>query len=141
MIFTMNIGKKLKKLRNAAGLSQEDIASALKIKRTTYAAYETNRSGVDVTLLQQVAKYYKVAISDFKDERESSGQMSEITIGELASLQIKNTALLYVILDAQAELLAGQNSKRTVMEVRSSLEQAVQRREEDLIISLDKLKD
>lgn len=55
-------GDRLKKLRAARKLRQEDIANILGIARTTYAMYEQNSREPDFDILQQLAEYYDVTV-------------------------------------------------------------------------------
>ncbi|NCT92913.1 MAG: LexA family transcriptional regulator [Chitinophagaceae bacterium] len=61
----MAINEQIKELRVSTGKTQEYVASALGIKRSTYATYETGRVDVDIELLQKIADLYQVPLSHF----------------------------------------------------------------------------
>lgn len=54
-------GDRLKKLREARGLSQEQIAELLDVNRTTYAKWEQNAS-LPVRKLAQLSDFFNVSI-------------------------------------------------------------------------------
>lgn len=53
--FYKALGARMLKRREEIGLTQTEIAAALRIAQTTYAAYENGRHRVPVVLLQPVA--------------------------------------------------------------------------------------
>ena len=67
------IGKRLKKLRNEKGISQEELANILKLSRSTYAQYEIDRRIPEYGTLEKLADYYNVSLdylvgrSDYKN--------------------------------------------------------------------------
>ena len=52
----------LKQHRKARGLTQEQVAQALHIDRTTYAYYELGRSKPSITMAAQLANFYGVTL-------------------------------------------------------------------------------
>ena len=57
----MDFGKQLKQARQASGLSQQDVAQALGIDKTTYSGYETGRRQPDLSRLQKLARRLNVS--------------------------------------------------------------------------------
>lgn len=70
----MEIHEKLKILRKAKDLTQEQISAALDIKRGAYAAYESGRVNMDSDLLQKVAKEYSVTLEALINPKDRSIQ-------------------------------------------------------------------
>lgn len=67
---------RLKALRKRHGLSQSQVAAALRIDRSTYAYYELGRTPLPAEKLVFLALYYRVS-SDFLlglSEREAGSQ-------------------------------------------------------------------
>lgn len=67
---------RLKALRKRRGLSQSQVAAALRIDRSTYAYYELSRTPLPAEKLVFLALYYRVS-SDFLlglSEREAGSQ-------------------------------------------------------------------
>lgn len=56
----MSLGKKLKSLRNAKGVTQNKVSQLLKIDRSTYGKYETGDSTPDYEKLVKLAQYFNV---------------------------------------------------------------------------------
>lgn len=71
-------------------------------------------------------------------QKVKSNTSNTISEGAESSQNIRNAAMLMVVLDAQAEILANQKNV-TVSEVRSSLEEAVRKREVNLRAELTSL--
>ena len=73
---------RLKALRKRRGLSQSQVAAALRIDRSTYAYYELGRTPLPAEKLVFLALYYRVS-SDFLlglSEREAGSQRPHIKI-------------------------------------------------------------
>ena len=66
------INKKLKLLRIQNKLSQQHLADALGVERSTYCGYETGRRKVNVETLLKLSEFYNLPMSAFLDE--SSGK-------------------------------------------------------------------
>ena len=60
----MNIGNQIKNLRLEKKVTQEDLASYLKISSQAVSKRETNASTPDITLLPDIATYFGVAIDE-----------------------------------------------------------------------------
>lgn len=52
---------RLKDLREDKDLYQKDIAKILNIKQQQYSRYETDETEISVTLLKELAKFYKTS--------------------------------------------------------------------------------
>ena len=63
----MQIGKKLKELRLADGLTQQQLADELKISRVNYTRYETDKARPDYETLIKIADFYDVSLDDIFD--------------------------------------------------------------------------
>ena len=58
------LSEQLKIIRKANKFTQQGLADAIAIERSTYASYETGRNKPDVVLLSRIAKVFNVS-SDF----------------------------------------------------------------------------
>lgn len=56
------LGSRIKKLRDALGLTQEELAIKIGVARSTLASWETNRREPDYSTLQQLAEALKTNI-------------------------------------------------------------------------------
>ena len=61
------IGKKLKKLRKAEGLTQQQIAEKLNVNRVNYTRYETDVSRPDYETLLAIADFYDITLDELFD--------------------------------------------------------------------------
>lgn len=60
----VQIGKKLKELRNAEQLTQQQLAEILNISRVNYTRYETDVSRPDYETLVAIADFYKITLDE-----------------------------------------------------------------------------
>lgn len=67
----MNIGETLKQAREGLGLSQQDVADAAGIKRSTYASYENSKSTPNLEVLENLAMVLGFNFQNKKEEPES----------------------------------------------------------------------
>ena len=56
------LGKNLKELRNERGLTQRQVADALKINSVTYLHYEKEQREPPLSLLADIADFYGVSV-------------------------------------------------------------------------------
>ena len=66
----MDIGKKLKALRKAEELTQEEIAKRLNISRVNYTRYETGKVRPDYETLIKIADYYDISLDELFDRKK-----------------------------------------------------------------------
>ena len=65
----INIGKKLKELRQAEHLTQQELADKLQINRVNYTRYETNAVRPDYELLIKIADFYDISLDEIFDRK------------------------------------------------------------------------
>ena len=58
------LGKRIKALRNAKGLTQEDIADKIGISRQKYARVESGTNSITLDILVKIAKELNVQVGD-----------------------------------------------------------------------------
>lgn len=88
------IGQRLKDAREAKGLTQDDVADYLKVKRQTYSAYERNKSIPDALTLDKLAGLFEVS-NDYLLSREIkpvTNMKKEIELSEKDMREIKEKA-------------------------------------------------
>lgn len=79
------LGKNLKELRIKKGVTQDDIAELLNIKRQTYSAYERGVSLPDVTSLLKMAEFFGVSVDEILRNKQDA-----VTDGHSLSQKTKN---------------------------------------------------
>ncbi len=61
------IGEKLKELRTAERLTQQQLADKLEIGRVNYTRYETNAVRPDYEVLIKIADFYDISLDELFD--------------------------------------------------------------------------
>ena len=97
----MTFGEKLKKLRTAKELTQDELAEALFVSRTAVSKWESGRGYPNIESLKALAKFFGVTV----DELLSGNEL--LTISEADQKQKENhfRDLLFGILDLGAAML------------------------------------
>ncbi len=71
------LNKKLKLFRMQNKLSQQHLADALGVERSTYCGYETGRRKVNVETLLKLSEFYNLPMSAFLDEPSNKNVAEE----------------------------------------------------------------
>ena len=66
----MIIASKLKELRIASGLTQEQLSQIIGISRVNYTRYETGKVRPDYETLIKIADYYDVSLDELFDRKK-----------------------------------------------------------------------
>ena len=66
----MDIGTKLKELRTASGLTQEELSRIIGISRVNYTRYETGKVRPDYETLIKIADYFDVSLDEIFDRNK-----------------------------------------------------------------------
>jgi len=85
------IGAKLLRVRQLAGLSQQNVADDLGFSPTTYSKLENGKIDFTVTRLVQLADYFKIYAADFLDPSlDVPRQLNEVRpISEYQNMETK----------------------------------------------------
>lgn len=78
----MKIGDTLTKLRNKRGLTQDQMADALNVKRARYNAWENDISKPDIEMLKKISTYHKVT-TDYILDMSFDVQNKNVTCNDL----------------------------------------------------------
>ena len=73
----INFSEVLKQIRKERGLSQQELADIIGVRKTTISNYETGYSTPNFTLIQKLTKALEIPISYFMDVMNSSGILSK----------------------------------------------------------------
>ena len=68
----MSVGNTLRKLRERNGMTQEQFADKIGVKRTTYISYETSKTSPAFSLVKKIAEIFDVSILDFTSDDEDN---------------------------------------------------------------------
>lgn len=80
------IAERLRESRERLGLSQEDVAKAIKIPRPAVSAIENCKRRVSSTELMSLAKLYRCEISYFLDQSQKEAETDQVLFRTAASL-------------------------------------------------------
>ena len=82
---------KLKELRKAKGVSQQEVANFIGVTRTSYTQYESEKRGVSAEILSKLADYFGVTIDDIlgRAEDEEQPQQTSLTNFDPANIPLK----------------------------------------------------
>lgn len=64
----MMLYQRLKKFREASGLTQQQVADVLNLDRSTYAYYETGKTTPDIKSVSKLIKIFNISYYDLIDE-------------------------------------------------------------------------
>lgn len=88
---TFNYGEKLKKLRQEKGLTQQQVADILNIKRSSYNQFEQQYDIIPIKRLNELANLYDVSIDfifELTNKRNYTNNKKDINM-ELSSNRLK----------------------------------------------------
>lgn len=100
----MEFGEKLKELRKARSLTQEELAEALYVSRTAVSKWESGRGYPSIDSLRELSRFFSVSIDELVSPREAiaaaeddrrafTGKLSSMVCGMLDILPV----LLFVM--------------------------------------------
>lgn len=64
----MGIGHTLKKIREKHGLTQEQFADKIDVKRTTYISYEKSKTTPGFKVIEKIVEVFGVSLLDFSED-------------------------------------------------------------------------
>lgn len=67
----IQIGEKLKELRKAENLTQQQLADELKISRVNYTRYENGSVRPDYETIIKIADYYDISLDDIFNRKSN----------------------------------------------------------------------
>ncbi|MBA4543434.1 MULTISPECIES: helix-turn-helix domain-containing protein [Thermoactinomyces] len=117
----MDLGTRLKALRNKAKLSQKDLAEKLGINRVTYSQYEVNRREPDIDTLQKIADFYEISLDYLAgrtDHQTSKKESKDIdrTQDMLNAIESGDLKKLIEIMKELDELYYVENDEKYIVE-------------------------
>lgn len=102
----MTLAKKLKQLRENCGHTQQQIADALNIDRSTYAYYETGKTTPDVNTVVKLSKIFNVSYSEILDDEEHPPRVRDDGGDDILSRYgNRNTSHIYELSKAEQQLV------------------------------------
>lgn len=66
----VQFGNKLKELRKARHISQEDLGAIMGVSRATIGSWESGRRNISIRHLEQICDYFKLDMNYFRSDAE-----------------------------------------------------------------------
>ena len=100
------LAKTMKKLRENCGYTQQQVADALNIDRSTYTYYETAKTTPDINTIIKLCKIFNVSYSDILEDEGQPQQVKDYGDDELVSkYSRKNTSFIYELSKNEKQLI------------------------------------
>ena len=99
------IGMRIKECRLALGMTQEELADVLQMKKVTLSAYENDRIDIKVSILKEIAVGLGTTVAYLVDGEESEFSLEVMQVARLLQ-GIENEQLRKAALE-QVKVLAG----------------------------------
>ena len=100
------LSKTLKKLRENCGYTQQQVAAALSIERSTYTYYETGKTTPDINTIIKLSKIFNVSYIDIFEEEEKHPQHSFSDVAEYEHSNLKNIVYIYELSKLEKSLIS-----------------------------------
>ena len=99
------IGMRIKECRLALGMTQEELADVLQMKKITLSAYENDRIDIKVSILKEIAMGLGTTVAYFVDGEENKFGLEVMQVARLLQ-GIENEQLRKAAVE-QVKVLAG----------------------------------
>jgi len=110
----MKLGEKIKQLRKNKSISQEDLASMLKINRNYLSRIETGKSEPTSSILKNVAEIFNIDLNsllDIEDEESKNTEKTKYIIDNCKYLQEKDLDFIVRVMSIMREEYVKINTK------------------------------
>ena len=110
----MKLGEKIKQLRKSKSISQEELASMLKINRNYLSRIETGKSEPTSSILKNVAEIFNVDLNsllDIEDEESKNTEKTKYIIDNCKYLHDKDLDFIVRIMSIMREEYVKINTK------------------------------
>lgn len=94
----ITIGSNMSKLRKKFNLTQRKICSVLGVNASTYKHYELGDRMVPISVLQDLAKFYKVSTNYFFENMPELSMKESIELSKYAN-EVSNSTQKYIAID------------------------------------------
>lgn len=94
----ITIGSNMSKLRKQFNLTQREICSGVGVNASTYKHYELGDRMVPISVLQDLAKFYKVSTNYFFENMPELSMKESIELSKYAN-EVSNSTQKYIAID------------------------------------------
>lgn len=96
----ITIGSNMSKLRKQFNLTQREICSVVGVNASTYKHYELGDRMVPISVLQDLAKFYKVSTNYFFENMPELSMKESIELSKYAN-EVNNSTQKYIAIDSK----------------------------------------
>ncbi|HJJ07862.1 MAG TPA: helix-turn-helix domain-containing protein [Bacilli bacterium] len=97
-LMDITIGSNMSKLRKQFNLTQREICSLVGVNTSTYKHYELGDRMVPISVLQDLAKFYKVSTNYFFENMPELSMKESIELSKYAT-EVSNSTQKYIAID------------------------------------------
>ena len=97
-LIDITIGSNMSKLRKQFNLTQREICSLVGVNTSTYKHYELGDRMVPISVLQDLAKFYKVSTNYFFENMPELSMKESIELSKYAT-EVSNSTQKYIAID------------------------------------------
>lgn len=103
----IGIGKKLRRLREKFGYTQQHMANILNVDRSTYSYYESEKTSPDVSTLITLAKVFNVGIEELLGHEQPATSLYDVKHGTGKGKDItSNDSFIYNLARDEKQFMA-----------------------------------
>lgn len=100
------LAQTLKKLRENCGYTQQQVADALNIERSTYTYYETGKTNPDVNTIIKLAKIFNVSYIDIFEQEDRDRTRSFNDYNLYSKDDLRNVVHIYELTKMEKVLIS-----------------------------------
>ena len=100
------LAQTLKKLRENCGYTQQQVADALNLERSTYTYYETGKTNPDINTIIKLAKIFNVSYIDIFEQEERDLTRSFNDYSLYCKDDLKNVVHIYELTKMEKVLIS-----------------------------------
>lgn len=127
----ITIGKNMTELRNKFNLTQKEICGVVGVKSSTYKHYELGDRMVPISVLQDLAKFYRVSTNYFFENMPELSVKEKMELNKYAE-RVANSTHKYITIDLQ-------NPTRGLYELESKIQARARLRIKNLRLENNKM--
>ena len=100
------LGQTLKKLRENCGYTQQQVADALNLERSTYTYYETGKTTPDINTIVKLARIFNVSYIDIFEQEERDQTKSFNDYSLYSKDDLRNVVHIYELTKMEKVLIS-----------------------------------
>lgn len=103
----MNIGKKIKRVRKIAGMSQEELADKLNVSRQTVSKWETDVTAPDLESALCICELFQLSMDDFLKGDKKIDYDTKFTLQDIIKIHKRSQRMTIILMSGLFFLMIG----------------------------------